>query len=77
MNMLRKLERGKTYMFVEHPGLDNEELRAISHIGYEDVAADRQGVTDMWTDPDVKALVKSLGIQLVSYKEVAQTGSKK
>jgi len=77
MNMLRKLERGKTYMFVEHPGLDNEELRAISHIGYEDVAADRQGVTDMWTDPDVKALVKSLGIQLVSYKEVAQTYSKK
>ncbi|HEY8512389.1 MAG TPA: polysaccharide deacetylase family protein [Cyclobacteriaceae bacterium] len=70
MKMLRKLERGKTYLFVEHPGLDNEELRAISHIGYEDVAADRQGVTDMWTDPDVKALIKELGIKLVSYADV-------
>jgi predicted glycoside hydrolase/deacetylase ChbG (UPF0249 family) len=70
IKMLQKLERGKTYLFVEHPGLDNEELRAISHIGYEDVAADRQGVTDMWTDPDVKAFIQELGIKLISYADV-------
>lgn len=72
MKMLRKLERGKTYLFVDHPGLDNDELRAISHIGYETVAADRQGVTDTYTDPDVKALIKSLGIELISYRDVKQ-----
>lgn len=70
--MLRKLERGKTYLFVDHPGLDNAELRAVSHIGYETVASDRQGVTDIWTDPEIKALVKSLGIRLISYADVRQ-----
>lgn len=68
--MLRKLEKGKTYLFVDHPGLDNEELRAIHHIGYEDVAEDRQGVTSLWTDPDIKALVRKLGIQLISYRDL-------
>lgn len=72
MKMLRKLEGGKTYMFVEHPGLDTPELRAISHIGYEAVAVDRQGVTDMWTDPEVKALVRELGIELISYGDLKQ-----
>jgi len=69
---LNKLEKGKTYMFVEHPGIDTPELRAISHIGYENVAADRQGVTDLWTDEDIKALIKKKGIQLVSYKDLAK-----
>lgn len=72
MKMLRKLEGGKTYMFVEHPGLDTPELRAISHIGYEAVAVDRQGVTDMWTEPEVKALVRELGIELISYGDLKQ-----
>jgi len=70
MAMLESLEPGKTYMHVEHPGLDTPELRAIHHIGYEDVAADRQGVTDTWTDPRVKALIKQRGIQLISYKDL-------
>lgn len=70
--MLDKLEAGKTYLFVDHPGLDGEELRAIRHIGYEDVAADRQGVTDVFTNEKVKALIRQKGIQLISYKELAQ-----
>lgn len=70
IKMLEGLKPGDTYLFVEHPGLDSPELRAISHIGYEDVAADRQGVTDMWTDPDVKATIKRLGIQLISYADL-------
>jgi chitin disaccharide deacetylase len=70
--MLNKLEKGKTYMFVEHPGIDTPELRAISHIGYENVAEDRQGVTDLWIDEEIKALIKKKGIQLISYKDLVK-----
>ncbi len=68
--MLRKLEKGKAYLFVDHPGLDNEELKAISHIGYETVAMDRQGVTDVFTSKKVKAVIKELGIELIGYKDL-------
>ena len=55
LKALATLDADQTYLFVDHPGLDTPELRAIHHIGYEDVAADRQGVTDVWTDPRVRA----------------------
>ncbi len=70
IRMLSKLEKGKTYLFVDHPGLDSPELRAIHHIGYEDVATDRQGVTDMFTSEKVKAAIQQYGVQLVSYQDV-------
>jgi hypothetical protein len=47
-------------------------MRAIHHIGYEDVAADRQGVTDIWTDPEITTLIKKKNIQLISYKDLAE-----
>jgi predicted glycoside hydrolase/deacetylase ChbG (UPF0249 family) len=72
IKMLDKLEAGKTYVFVEHPGLDNEELRAISHIGYEDVAKERQDVTTVFTSEKVKEAVVRKGINLVSYKEALE-----
>jgi chitin disaccharide deacetylase len=68
--MLKNLEKGRTYMFVDHPGLDNAELRAISHVGYEHVAIDRQGVTDLFTSEKVKAAIKERDIQLISYKDL-------
>lgn len=70
INMLNSLQPGNTYLFVEHPGLNTPELQAISHIGYEDVAGDRQGVTDIWTDKEIIALIKQKGIQLISYKDL-------
>ena len=70
--MLNKLEPGKTYMFVDHPGLNDEELRAIHHIGYENVAEDRQGVTDVFTNEKIKALIKQKGIQLISHKDLVE-----
>ena len=70
---LDKLEPGKTYLFVEHPGLDNPELRAIHHIGYENVAEDRQAVTDLFTDPKVKALIDKKGIRLIGYKDLLES----
>jgi len=70
INMLNKLEPGKTYLFVDHPGLMSPELQAIHHIGYEDVATDRQGVVDVWTSEEVKAVIRKKGIQLVSYGDL-------
>jgi len=72
LNMLNKLEPGKTYIFLDHPGLDNEELRAVYHIGYVNVAEDRQGVTDLFTSEKVKALIKQKGIQLIGYRDLAK-----
>ncbi len=70
IKMLGKLEKGKTYLFVDHPGLDSPELRAIHHIGYEEVAADRQGVTDLFTSDKVKAAIRKYGVEVISYKGI-------
>ncbi len=70
--MLEKLEAGKTYMFLDHPALDNEEMQTVSHIGYEDVAVDRQGVTDMFTSEKVKQVIKDRGIRLIGYNDITK-----
>ena len=70
IRMLDKLQPGKTYLFVDHPGLMSPELQAIHHIGYENVAEDRQGVVDAWTDEKVKEAVKKKGVVLVSYNDL-------
>jgi len=57
-------------LFVEHPAFDDAEMRAIHHIGYENVAEDRQGVTDLFTDEEIKAFIKKKHIQLISYKDL-------
>ena len=74
INMLEKLEAGQTYLFVEHPGLDTPEMRGIHHIGYEHVAEDRQGVTELFLSDKVKAKIKEKGIILISYSELYQSG---
>ena len=70
MSMLAKLEPGKTYIFLDHPDFDHPEMQAIHHIGYENVATDRQGVTDLFTDPVIKAFIRQNGIQLIGYKDL-------
>jgi len=70
MTMLDNLIPGNTYVFLDHPGIDNDELKAVYHIGYENVAADRQGVTGLFTNPAVKALIKEKGIQLIGYRDL-------
>ncbi len=69
IQMLRDLKPG-TYIMVDHPGLINEELQAISHIGYEDVSMDRQGVTDTWTSERVMKVIEELGIEIISYADL-------
>ena len=67
--LLEGLEPG-TWLFVDHPGLDDAELRAVHHIGYENVAEDREGVTVCWTHPKVKEIIKKRGIELISYADL-------
>ncbi len=68
--MLNKLKPGNTYLFVDHPGLMSPELEAIHHIGYENVAADRQGVTDTWTNKKIRELIETKKIILISYVDL-------
>ncbi len=70
INMINKLQPGNTYIFLDHPGINNEELQAVYHIGYEEVATDRQGVTDLFTNEKVKALIKEKGIVLIGYRDL-------
>jgi predicted glycoside hydrolase/deacetylase ChbG (UPF0249 family) len=71
---LESLQPDRTYLFIDHPGLDTPEMRALGHIGYDRVAADRQGVTDAWTSPRVREAVARLGIELISYADLRATG---
>ncbi|MDD2438221.1 MAG: ChbG/HpnK family deacetylase [Massilibacteroides sp.] len=70
---LDKLQAGKSYIFIDHPALDNEEMQTVGHIGYEWVAKDRQGVTDLFTSEKVKKAIQENGIQLVTYNEVTKS----
>jgi len=71
-NLIRILEDLKSglWIIVEHPGLDTPEMRAIGHRGYENVAADRQGVTQAFTSSRVKEVIRRRGIRLVSYSDL-------
>ena len=64
------LNTGETYLFGDLPALDGPEMQAIYHIGYENVAADRQGVTDVWTNPIVIEALRKKNIQLISYADL-------
>ncbi len=72
IDALEALKPG-TYLFVEHPGLDTAEMRAIGHKGYYDVAADRDAVTEVFVSDKVERKIKELGIKLVSYADLKKT----
>ena len=66
---LEKAEPGKTYVFIDHPAYNDSEMETVMHVGYEDVAADRQGVTDLLKSPEVLEAIKTKGIKLLGFKE--------
>lgn len=66
---LEKTEPGKTYVFIDHPAYNDSEMETVMHVGYEDVAVDRQGVTDLLKSPEVLEAIKAKGIKLLSFKE--------
>ncbi len=74
ITMLKGLKPG-THIFVEHPGLDTPEMRAIGHTGYENVAEDRQAVTQVFTSDQVKEAIKKLDIKPINYADLKKTGA--
>ena len=75
VKMLKGLNHG-TYLFVEHPGLNTAEMRAIGHIGYCNVADDRDAVTNVFVSKEVKKTIKERGIQLISYADLKKLNKK-
>ncbi len=69
LRMLATLQPGESYMFLDHPALDDREMEPVGHPGYEDVAQDRQGVTDLLCNAKVKAEIERRGICLTNYNE--------
>lgn len=69
LKILENLQPG-LWLFVDHPGLDTPEMRSIGHIGYWNVAADRDGVTQAFTSPKIREAIEKRGIRLMSYGEV-------
>jgi predicted glycoside hydrolase/deacetylase ChbG (UPF0249 family) len=69
--MLESLAPG-TYLFVDHPAYDTPEVQAVYHIGYTDVATDRQGVTDLLMSEAVKEVIHRRGIELISYADLVE-----
>jgi predicted glycoside hydrolase/deacetylase ChbG (UPF0249 family) len=65
---LKNMQPGR-YLFIDHPGIDNAEMRAIWHPGYENVAVDRDAVMKVFTSKEVLKIVQSRNIRLVNYKE--------
>jgi len=72
IKMLDALKPGNTYLFVDHPAANSPEMQAIHHIGYENVAQDRQGVVDVFTSGEVKKMIQKKQIELISYKDLLQ-----
>lgn len=69
LKMLQELEPGD-WLVVEHPGYDVLELQTVGHKGYENVAADRDGVTKVFTSKTVIDYLQKLNIELISYKDL-------
>lgn len=69
---LEKLQPGQRYLFLDHPALDNDEMKTVFHIGYEDVALDRQGVTDLLTSPRIRKAIEDKGIKLISINQLTK-----
>ena len=71
INMLKNLKPGKKYMFIDHPAYNDDEMATVYHIGYENVAADRQGVTDLYKSERVKKDIRDNNVQLITVNELA------
>ena len=73
IRMLDKLEPGKTYMFLDHPAYNDAEMQTVGHVGYEQVATDRQGVTELFTSPRVKQALEEKRIERISYNDLTKS----
>ncbi len=70
---LEKMEEGKRYMFVDHPAYNDSEMQTVMHVGYENVAVDRQGVTDLLKSPEVLKAIEERGIKLIDINTLTKS----
>lgn len=73
IKMIQNLKPGKKYMFIEHPAYDDSEMENVFHIGYEDVAADRQGVTDLYKSERVKKALNYYNVELITVNQLKKS----
>ena len=73
LKMLEKLEDGKRYLFLDHPAYNDSEMETVGHIGYEDVAIDRQGVTDILKSEKIKQAIQSKNISLINFNQLTKS----
>jgi chitin disaccharide deacetylase len=69
VRLLEGLKPGR-WLMVEHPAYDTPEIRAMGHLGYENVAEDREGVTRAFTSPAVIEVIGRREIRLISYGDL-------
>ncbi|MCQ2269437.1 MAG: ChbG/HpnK family deacetylase [Bacteroidaceae bacterium] len=78
LDLLTKMEKGKTYWVIEHPALEGPELETVyTKDPSENVGADRQNVTDAFCSPKVMKYIKEHGIELISFKQAYDESQKK
>ncbi len=58
------------WRLLDHLSEDDPEMRAISHPGYENVAADRAANLAAFTSPKVTEVVRKRNIQLIGYRDL-------
>ncbi len=73
IKMIQNLKPGKKYIFVEHPAYNDSEMENVFHIGYEDVAEDRQGVTDLYKSERVKKALKDYNVDLITVNQLKKS----
>lgn len=69
LEMLSNLSAGAS-IFVDHPAVLSDEMRAQGHAGYEDVAEDRAACLAVLTDPRVADAVRQHDVELISYRDL-------
>lgn len=73
IKMIQNLKPGKKYMFIDHPAYDDDEMATVFHLGYEDVGADRQGVTDLYKSDRVKKALKDYNVELITVNQLKKS----
>jgi chitin disaccharide deacetylase len=68
---LETLEPG-LWLHIDHASTDDLEMRAIGHLGYEHVAADRSANVAAWTSPRVREVITRRGIELTDYRKLTK-----